>query len=205
MHGTGTALGDPIEIGAAFAVAGTSRLGDYARCWRECSVFTGMDASETCKSIWAQLFSQHAAGLSLTAAKSRMGHAETAAGALGIACAVRSLSSADRAPVPHLASFNPYVRSILDAAAKEGTAACIPRQVRPALASSSAAYPRLRYEKHDLEACLRHACLPIGTGAPTDLQRRGVRLRCEQFCLPGHQCPCHPGCSAVNAFHQQYR
>ena len=106
MHGTGTALGDPIEIGAAMAVAAAAGPGA-----------TG-------------------ARISFTAAKSRGGHAETAAGAVGIMHAVHSLGSSAKATILHLAAFNHHVSSILAAACREESlAACIPRQARVHMAT----------------------------------------------------------------------
>ncbi|BDA51455.1 probable oleandomycin polyketide synthase, modules 5 and 6 [Coccomyxa sp. Obi] len=97
MHGTGTALGDPIEIGAASAVATSSGGGK----------------------------------LQLAAAKSRVGHAETAAGAIGISSSIVALTGGSLPPISHLRDLNPYVRNIMDAAAQENLTPCIPRQVAP--------------------------------------------------------------------------
>jgi hypothetical protein len=141
MHGTGTALGDPIEIGAAFAVAAAGML-------------------------------------SLSAAKSRLGHAETAAGAIGITHAVQCLGSAARQPMLHLAAFNPYVSSIL--AAEGAPRACIPRQVRPFSA-------RIFFNIASRKAMWR--LLPLAGCA---MQRGGTKHGHQQLCLPGHECPCHP-------------
>lgn len=81
MHGTGTALGDPIEVGAAAAVFGVAA---------------------------------RAAPLEFSAAKSHMGHAEPAAGAVGIARAVFRLGSGCALGMLHLTTVNPYVASTLD-------------------------------------------------------------------------------------------
>lgn len=78
LHGTGTPLGDPIEIGAALSV-----LQDGARPLR------------------------------LSAAKSRMGHAEAAAGSVGIVSAVRHLIRQHSCFIPTLATVNPYIQTIL--------------------------------------------------------------------------------------------
>ena len=80
MHGTGTPLGDPIEVGAAAAVL----------------LKAGLPRS---------------APLHLTAAKSFMGHAEPAAGIVGIAKLALILGQQAADPILHLTSINPYVAS----------------------------------------------------------------------------------------------
>lgn len=82
MHGTGTALGDPIEVGAALAVFKAPK--------------SGLNVT------------------TFTATKSRMGHAETGAGALGMLSAAMQLSQQISLPVTHLTSVNPYVATILE-------------------------------------------------------------------------------------------
>ncbi len=78
MHGTGTPLGDPIEVGAAAAALGVD--------------------SRT---------------LQLSAAKSLMGHAEPAAGTVGIVHASEMLRQSAGSMFPHLRSPNPHVVSVL--------------------------------------------------------------------------------------------
>ena len=78
MHGTGTALGDPIEVGAATAV------------------FPGSNGLP----------------LRLTAAKSRVGHAEPAAGSIGILQTVAQLTHMRTHAVMHLTRINPYIAGI---------------------------------------------------------------------------------------------
>lgn len=82
MHGTGTALGDPIEIGAATHVF----IGKTPRSGRN---------------------------LVLSAAKSHIGHAEAAAGGVGVAHAVAQLSNQRLHQILHLSRLNPYVVSAL--------------------------------------------------------------------------------------------
>ncbi|PSC74592.1 Polyketide synthase isoform A [Micractinium conductrix] len=77
MHGTGTALGDPIEVGAAFLV----------------------------------LQATGRAPLELHAAKSRLLHAEPAAGAVGLAQLVLRLGQMGRHHILHLHAINPHVAS----------------------------------------------------------------------------------------------
>ena len=80
MHGTGTALGDPIEVGAISAVL-----------------------------KHAQTHFNH---VRLGTTKSRSGHAETAAGLLGLFSAVNQLSTALQKETLHLTSLNPYVEAV---------------------------------------------------------------------------------------------
>ena len=64
------------------------------------------------------------------AAKSASGHAETAAGAIGMTRAACEHADFAREPMLHLATFNPYVSSVMESAVKEGNlVAAIPRQV----------------------------------------------------------------------------
>lgn len=66
----------------------------------------------------------------LGAAKSASGHAETAAGAMGMIRAACELASHAREPMLHLTTFNPYVTSVMESAVTEGKlVAAIPRQV----------------------------------------------------------------------------
>lgn len=97
MHGTGTALGDPIEVGAALAIFSSSAL-------------------------------------TFTATKSRMGHAETGAGALGMLNAGAQLAQGFSWPMSHLAHVNPYVATILERNNADKVSA--PRQMMPRNASS---------------------------------------------------------------------
>lgn len=78
MHGTGTALGDPIEMGAATAV------------------LPGLNGLP----------------LRLSAAKSRVGHAEPGAGSVGMYNAITQLVSCSTNAILHLKSLNSYVRGI---------------------------------------------------------------------------------------------
>lgn len=57
--------------------------------------------------------------LTVSAAKSHLGHAETGAGAVGIATAVLSLLRAQAAPLLHLRSMNSYVQAVLETTSKD--------------------------------------------------------------------------------------
>ena len=83
MHGTGTPLGDPIEVSAATAV------------------FRPLNGAQTSQP------------LGLLASKSSVGHGEPAAGMLGMAFATASLQHRAAAPLLHLRSLNPHVQSVL--------------------------------------------------------------------------------------------
>jgi 3-oxoacyl-(acyl-carrier-protein) synthase/acyl carrier protein len=83
MHGTGTALGDPIEVGAIAAVFGS--------------------VSES-----------RANYLEFSTAKSHMGHAEPAAGGVGLQRALASINSLATLGTLHLSEVNPYVVGALE-------------------------------------------------------------------------------------------
>ena len=69
--------------------------------------------------------------LHLSAAKSVAGHAETAAGAIGLVSTFSAHTTSATAPVLHLADFNPLVASIITSASKETSLImALPRQVR---------------------------------------------------------------------------
>jgi len=94
MHGTGTPLGDPIEVGAAAAVLiGSSR--------------------------------QAGAPLALMASKSWIGHAEPAAGVVGLTHAQLAAVLAVQLPVLHLGGINPYVAALME---RQPGAWSVPRQ-----------------------------------------------------------------------------
>ena len=110
MHGTGTPLGDPIEIGAASAAL--LRRG-----------------------------SERTAPLYLTAAKSFMGHAEPAAGIVGVTRLAMIVSTLEVDPMVTLRTMNLYVSAAIGAAAAHGPAhhAAAPRQIAPAPTVAAAA------------------------------------------------------------------
>lgn len=84
MHGTGTGLGDPIEIGALAAVV------------------EGRSSSTS-----------GALPLVLMAGKSLMGHSEPAAGVMGIAHAQLAVNGNAALPLLHLHSVNAYIAPVL--------------------------------------------------------------------------------------------
>ena len=120
MHGTGTSLGDPIEVGALSAV------------------FTG-SPSQSSISLGAEVHS-HTGGkssgypLSLMAPKSWVGHSEPASGITSVAHAMASLWQAQALTMIHLRSLNPYVASPL--AVHGDRRMAIARQQGPGLVQS---------------------------------------------------------------------
>lgn len=102
MHGTGTPLGDPIEVGALTAVF--NNASDSHSGW-SCHV------------------------IHLGAAKTQMGHAEPAAGAVGIQRAAVSLVAGFVMGTLHLSQVNPYVASALE---QRGNGPWLPRAVSAA-------------------------------------------------------------------------
>ena len=87
MHGTGTPLGDPIEVGAAAAVLVEGHVAQRAQ-----------------------------QPLALMASKSWLGHAEPAAGMVGLAHAAAALGHAALLGISHLRELNPYVVTSLKVA-----------------------------------------------------------------------------------------
>jgi len=101
MHGTGTALGDPIEVGAAAAVLNSG---------------------------------SRPAPLVLMASKSWIGHAEPAAGLVGLTHAQLAVTQARKLPILHLGGTNQYVTALME---RQPGAWSVPRQ--PAVLGSMAA------------------------------------------------------------------
>jgi len=105
MHGTGTGLGDPIEVGALAAALSSKSSSSSTRRQQP---------------------------LLLTAGKSWIGHSEAAAGVMGLLHAARSLQTMQAQAVLHLATTNPYLDAALrmplsfDGAA--GSSWSLPRQ-----------------------------------------------------------------------------
>ncbi len=102
----GTALGDPIEVGALAAII-------------KRPPGTGAPATE------------------LAAAKSCFGHAETAAGLVGVSRAVARLQGLARSPVLHLISLNSYVSGVLEDSSSCGSSFAASWQAAPGLLPSS--------------------------------------------------------------------
>jgi acyl transferase domain-containing protein len=92
-HGTGTSLGDPIEVGALAAVFG----GEDGKS----------GSSSNCTSTHP---------LALMSSKSWLGHAEPAAGVVGMLHTQLALQQRAALPVSHLRTLNPYLDPILSEA-----------------------------------------------------------------------------------------
>ena len=98
LHGTGTALGDPIEVGAV------------------------------CQVVLAQGTGRREAALTLQAGKSSMGHTEPAAGVAGVLMLVHSLGQARALPVMHLQGASAHIHTSLESAPGRHPQSELPRQ-----------------------------------------------------------------------------
>jgi len=117
MHGTGTALGDPIEFGAAVAVISVAHESDV-RLKRVDEV--GGDGVE---GVMARRPT-----LTLSSIKSSFGHSESTAGAWGLIHAASQLHRRGGGQVPHLRALNPYVAQVIDRRGESTPAAAAHRQ-----------------------------------------------------------------------------
>lgn len=95
MHGTGTGLGDPIEIGAAAAAL--------------------VDALQLPPALLQPGSYTNASPqpLTVSAAKSKIGHSEAASGVMGLTHAHNSMTHRLSSPVTHLTAVNPYLKQAL--------------------------------------------------------------------------------------------
>lgn len=114
MHGTGTSLGDPIEVGAACAVL-TAALTSTTSASSASS-----QQSRTCPLVSGAL-------------KSALGHAEPAAGVLGLLAAQAALQGALLQPLMQLRNPSQHISAVLDASAtssasKTGIMVTLPKQ-----------------------------------------------------------------------------
>jgi acyl transferase domain-containing protein len=104
MHGTGTGLGDPIEVSAAAAVFRRAPAGEDG-----------------------------GAPLVLEAVKSTVGHAETAAGVSALMQPLEGLVRMCTAAIMHLVALNPYIQGVIHSAhtiaGGAGAGIRMPRQV----------------------------------------------------------------------------
>ena len=139
MHGTGTSLGDPIEVGAALAVAKVRivmRNWHYAVCKN--NVYKRYElrwSSEhmVCSLVLSVMLNPPhntqgcGAPLELSSVKSRQGHAEAAAGALGLLTAATHLHDRRVVLLTHLRNVNPHVQSLAGTRMASGGGIMLPR------------------------------------------------------------------------------
>ena len=100
MHGTGTPLGDPIEMGAAAAVLSAAAKASVSGPGQGATTPPGG--------------AQGGHGLVLAAVKSAVGHGEPAAGVSGLAHALLQTQQAAAQPILHLRGVNPHVSAIMN-------------------------------------------------------------------------------------------
>ena len=131
-HGTGTSLGDPIEIGAVNAVHGGKRRaaggggaggagGGAGGASSRAGAGAGHEGSSLFSSSSSSLSSSSSQPpLVLQAVKSYMGHCETAAGIMGLIQPLVGLAQASSAKVLHLTALNPHIGNVMKAANARG-------------------------------------------------------------------------------------
>jgi acyl transferase domain-containing protein len=123
LHGTGTPLGDPIELGAA--------LGELH------PLVPGGNDDRADARLSAGGHRVAAPHLHVLAAKSMVGHGEPASGLLGIQAAIQQATQRAALPILHLATVNPHV---VDAAiATSDVHLAAPRQQKPLLPQAASA------------------------------------------------------------------
>jgi hypothetical protein len=138
LHGTGTALGDPIEVGA---------------------VLQAYYAADAAGSKLANKSSSRSRGsgslqaLYLFAAKATVGHAEPAAGITGLIYAAQQAAAAAALPIQHLSALNPYVTSAIDSAVPVGAVGGV------------MAMPRTSMPLQSLAGAERQGLLALGVSA----------------------------------------
>ena len=109
LHGTGTALGDPIEVGALGSV------------------------------LEAPLGHKHRSPVAIDACKPRTGHAEAASGLISLLQASKNVTDLSSTPILHLRSLNPNVMQVggmstmpaSTGASSDSPLFTMPRQLRP--------------------------------------------------------------------------
>ena len=165
MHGTGTSLGDPIEVGAAAAVL-LKPSGNSSSC--------GGGSSPPMRPV----------PLVLTAAKSFMGHAEPAAGVVGLTRLALALGEAFLDPVLHLTSGEKE---------RGGWGHRLIPEYSTSISSFSLLYSQSLRGICDGSRHPTRPCLPHFSTSPAS-QRRICHLCLlgwrQLVCFPGYQCSC---------------
>ena len=143
VHGTGTPLGDPIEVGAlAAALAGSSPA-------------AARDGDNSSGRV-----------VSLASVKSCYGHTEGTAGLTGLLLAAAAAQQAALPPVVNLRSVNAYVASALRGFGA-GSGAYVPRQPAPeAAAATASSAPVAGSSSFGMSGVNAHALLSPAEGAP---------------------------------------
>ena len=142
-HGTGTQLGDPIEVGAIRAVSNTSSPGD----------------------------AHHV--LALQACKSFLGHGEAAAGSAGMLAALAALGRSSCQAFPHLRHVNPHVMANLhfDLDASSAPVILASRQSGP-MGSRGSAQPLVGVSSFAYQGTNSHVVTSgVSSGGRTGLSR----------------------------------
>jgi 3-oxoacyl-(acyl-carrier-protein) synthase len=141
MHGTGTPLGDPIEVGSAAAVLDPPP--------NSTGPATAATVTPDGRRSPGRQLDQHVFSpvpmlvpVNLAADKSGVGHTEPAAGVMGILHAAWAVRAACSLPVLHLRQPNPYLAETLASASTNSTGGglALPRQpaARPDIPASEA-------------------------------------------------------------------
>lgn len=140
VHGTGTPLGDPIEVGAlAAALGGAGGKNGASRM------------------------------LSLASVKSCYGHTEGTAGITGLLLAAGAAQQQLLPPIVNLRSMNPYVGAALSGfggSNGSGSSVALPRQAAPSSSSSSGASPVAGTSSFGMSGVNAHVLLSPAAGAP---------------------------------------
>ena len=165
LHGTGTPLGDPIEVGAALAVLGRAKNAPRSE-----SQGNGPRRP-----------------LDLAASKSWVGHGEPAAGLVGVMFSHHALTQQLALPIMHLRSVNPYVA---DAVRANAVPVRLPRQVgvlgraSPDAEDLGAVYgvSAFAFQGTNAHAVMQNLCVPKEDEA--ELGMHGIFQRARYYVLP---------------------